>query len=104
MAAGGKNLAALIVKQKSSTSCVTENISGLSINNGDKIIFINKIKEGKTDVNEDKQIGIPGPAVSHDIPDNDTLKTKPGKRSFPAGSAFQLMLIFSQIIVTIIKG
>ncbi|MBK7093873.1 MAG: hypothetical protein IPH57_01930 [Saprospiraceae bacterium] len=79
MSAGGKNLAALIVKQKSSTSCVTENISGLSINNGDKIIFINKIKEGKTDVNEDKQIGIPGPAVSHDIPDNDTLKTKTRK-------------------------
>jgi hypothetical protein len=76
MAAEGKNLAALIVKQKSSTSCVTENITGLSINTGDKIIFIGKMKEGKKDVNEDKQIFIAAPPLTSDIPDIDTIKTK----------------------------
>lgn len=75
---GNIKSAALIVRQKSSTSCVTESLNEKSLNIGDKVIFFKKngqnekIADNKV---EEKQVVISSPAITPDSQENDTIKT-----------------------------
>ncbi len=70
--------AALIVRQKSSTSCVTETLNDRTLNIGDKVFFTKKIKPKETNIEnkiEEKQSVINTPAITPDLVENDTIKT-----------------------------
>ena len=70
--------AALIVRQKSSTSCVTETLNDKTLNIGDIVFFIKKIKPKDTNIEnkiEEKQSVINTPAITPDLVENDTIKT-----------------------------
>lgn len=75
---GKVKTAAVIVRQKSSTSCVTESINEKTLNVGDKVTFFKK-KQQKDEItenkNEDKQIVISSPAITPDNHENDTIRT-----------------------------
>ncbi len=79
---GKVKTAAVIVRQKSSTSCVTESINEKTLNVGDKVTFFKK-KQQKDEIaenkNEDKQIVISSPAITPDNHENDTIRTLPRK-------------------------
>ena len=67
---------ALIVKQKSSTSCVTENITDIKFTSGQSIVtFIKEKEENKKEIEDKQAADIVLPASTPDIIDTDSLKS-----------------------------
>jgi hypothetical protein len=70
-------LPSLVVKQKSSTSCVTENITDIVFNIGDKLIY--SVWNNITDIiktEEETKVSVFTPAITPDNTETDSLKSK----------------------------
>ena len=67
---GEQRLKALVVKQKSSTSCVTENLSQAEISVGQKVVFEPNIQMVKPDIQVEDLVPIPVEATSIVTPDS----------------------------------